>query len=192
MNLKIAESEDFCLHRSDIAAYIDGELLPQEELELETHLAICKSCSGELNEQKKLLQALNYALEGESEIELPDDFTRIIVTNAESKVSGLRRPQERSKALFICVALFLVGLLGMGAETETVFSAVKRFAEQTFAVGSFFWHLIYDVSVGAAIILRSLSYQITNNSGVSLVLLFCFGFIALILLSRVMLRFNRP
>ena len=191
MNIQIAANEDFCLHRSDIAAYIDGELSPQEELELETHLAICKSCSEELNEQKKLLQALSYALEGEKEIELPADFTRIVVANAESKVSGLRRPQERSKALFICVALLLVGLLGLGAETGTVLPAFRKFAEQTLAVGGFIGHLIYDVSFGAAIVLRSLSNQITNNSGFSLVLLLGFGSISLIFFSRVMLRVNR-
>jgi len=189
MNLQTAKIENVCSHRSEIAAYIDGELSPREELEL--HLAVCKNCGFELNEQKKLLQTLNYVLESEKEIELPDNFTKVIVASAESKVSGLRRPQERFKALFVCAALFTLGVLGLGAETGTVFNAFARFAEQSLAVGSFVWNLIYDVSIGAAIVLRSLSHQIVYDSGASFAFLIGFVFVSLVVLSRCMPRSNR-
>ncbi len=184
MNLQAAPTEKKCSPRSEIAAYIDGELLPREELELELHLAVCKSCAAELNEQKKLLCALDYALENDGEIKLPANFTKIVVINAESKVSGLRRPQERSKALFVCAALFLLVLLGLGRETETVLNTFGKFAEQFLAVGGFVWNLIYDVSVGTAIVLRSLSSQFIFNSFASLVILIIFGFLSLFLFSR--------
>jgi len=184
MNSQTATTEKICSQTSEIAAFIDGELLPREELELELHLAVCGSCSAELNEQKKLLCALDFALENEKQFELPTNFTKIVVANAESKVSGLRRPQERSKALFVCAALFLLVLLGLGGETEMVLNTFGKFAEQFLAVGRFMWNLIYDVSVGTAIVLRSLSSQFIFNSFASLAILIVFVFLSLFLLSR--------
>lgn len=184
MNSQTATIEKICSQTSEIVAFIDGELLPREEIELELHLSVCGSCAAELNEQKKLLRALDYALENEGEIELPANFTKIVVTNAESKVSGLRRPQERSKALFVCAALFLLALLGLGGETETVLNTFGKFAEQFLAVGGFVWNLIYDVSVGTAIVLRSLGSQFIFNSSASLAILIVFVFLSLFLLSR--------
>ncbi len=191
MNPQNAAIENFCSLRSNLAAYIDGELSPREELELEIHLAVCSTCSEELNEQKKLLQALNYALEDKNEIELPVDFTRVVVANAESKVSGLRRPQERFRALFVCAALLLLVLLSFGAETKTVLHAFAKFADQVFAVGGFVWNLIYDVGVGTAIILRSLSHQIVFNPNFPVAVLIGFFFVSMIFLSRFVLRSNR-
>ena len=184
MNSQTATIEKICSQRSEIVAFIDGELLPHEELEFELHLTVCGSCAAELNEQKKLLCALDYALENDGEIELPANFTKIVVANAESKVSGLRRPQERSKSLFVCAALFLLMLLGLGGETETVLNTFGKFAEQVLAVGGFVWYLTYDVSVGAAIILRSLSSQFIFNSAAFLAILTVFVFLSLFLLSR--------
>ncbi|CAN5418576.1 hypothetical protein BH20ACI1_BH20ACI1_32510 [soil metagenome] len=177
--------------QNEIAAYIDGELLPREELDLEMHLAACRPCTAELNEQKKLLCALDFALEDESEIELPENFTKVIVTTAESNVSGLRRPQERFKAFFICAALTLLVLLGLGSETGTVVGTFWKIGDQILAVGGFAFHLIYDVAIGTAIILRSLSHHIAFNSTVSVVFLIGILFIGLITFSRLIVRFNR-
>lgn len=183
--------EDVCSERSELAAYIDGELTAREELALELHLATCADCLNELNEQKKLLQALDRALEVEREIEMPADFTRVVVANAESRVSGLRRPQERFRALFVCAALFALVILGLGGETRTVFGTFAKFGEQFLAVGGFVWHLIYDLAFGTAIILRSLSQQVVFHSTV----LFWFVgglFLALLVcLSRLAARLNR-
>ncbi|MCY7376811.1 MAG: zf-HC2 domain-containing protein [Pyrinomonadaceae bacterium] len=174
--MNIAAIEKICSQRSDLAAYIDGELLLREEIELEAHLAVCGECRRELNEQKKLLCVLDFALEGESEIKLPENFTRIVVANAESKVSGLRRPQERSKALFVCAALFLLVLLGLGGETQTVLNTFAGFAEQFLIVIGFAFHLFYDIALGTAVILRSIGSQLIFNSTVSLALtIICFG-----------------
>jgi len=184
MNSQTATIEKICLQRNEIAAFIDGELLPHEEFELELHLAVCGFCATELNEQKKLLCALDYALENEKQIELPANFTKVVVTNAESKVNGLRRPQERSKALFVCAALFVLVISGLGGETKTVLNTFGKFVEQFLAVGGFVWNLIYDVSVGTAIVLRSLSSKFIFNSSASLAILLIFGFLSLFLFSR--------
>ena len=174
--MKIADIENVCSHRSKIAAYIDGELLPREEIELEAHLAICKFCAAELNEQKKLLCVLDFALTDQDEFKLPENFTKIVVANAESKVSGLRRPKERSNALIVCAVLFLLVLLGLGRETEAVFNTFANFADQFLVVAGFAFHLFYDITLGTAIILRSLGTMLIYNSTVSLTLtLLVFG-----------------
>ena len=191
MNLQTATIEKVCSERGDIAAYIDGELSPGEELTLEMHLAVCKRCGEELTEQKKLLRALSFVLESEREIELPANFTRTVIVNAESKVSGLRRPQERFRALFVCAALFLLVILGLGAETKSVFDASAKFADQMIAVGSFLWNLVYDVAIGAAIIMRSLGHQLVFNSSASLAFVIGLFFVLLIVLSRYVARSNR-
>lgn len=191
MNLQSAAIEKICSQQSELAAYLDGELSPGEELELEMHLAACRSCGDELNEQKKLLQALDCVLETDRKIELPANFTRVIVANAESKVSGLRRPQERFKALFVCAALFLLILLGLGGEMKTVFDTFVKFADQFLAVGGFACNLVYDIAVGTAVILRSLSHGVLFHSSVFFAALIGFFSVLLLVFSRGALRAGR-
>lgn len=190
MNSAAATTEKVCPN-NEIAAYVDGELSPREELELELHLAICESCRAKLNDQKKILRALDFVLEGEKEIELPANFTKVVVANAESRVSGLRRPQERFNALFICAALFLLMILGLGSETETIINTFVKFGEQVLAVSGFAFHLIYNIAMASAIILRSLSHQIVFNSAASVAFLVMFFIVSLFALSRLIVRCNR-
>ena len=46
----------------DLSAYIDGELSPHDELELEMHVAGCRVCADDLNLQKSFLNALDSSL----------------------------------------------------------------------------------------------------------------------------------
>lgn len=177
--------------RDGLAAYIDGELSPREEIELERHLADCAACAFELNEQKRLLFALDFALEDEKDFELPADFTKIVVASAESEVSGLRCPQERFKAVFVIAALFLLFLLGLGGETKNVAGTFLKFGEQFLAVGNFAVHLIYDAAVAASIILRSLCSQFVYNSAVSTIFFALLFVTALFILSRLINRFTQ-
>ena len=187
MNFPTAKKNDEC-PRAEIVAYIDGELSPREELELEKHFAVCTSCVEELNEQKKLLQALDFGLEDEKEFELPADFTKIVVANAESNVSGLRQPNERFNALLICSALIFLVFLGLGRETNGIFQPIGKLFEQIWTIGGFVVHLMYDVAVGTVIILRSLSFRFVFNSIGSLTLIgFVFGF-SVLLFVRLMFR----
>ncbi len=190
MNPQISATEKVC-PKSEIAAYVDGELLPREELDLELHFASCRSCAAELNEQKRLLRALDFTLEDKNAIELPENFTKILVATAESNVSGLRLPQERFKAFVICAALFLPVLLGLGGETGTILNAFWKFGDQILAVSGFAFHLIYDIAIGTTIILRSLSRQIIFDSNVSIFLLVGILFVGLAAFSRLIVRFDR-
>jgi len=180
--------EKFCSQRSEIAAYIDGELSPTEEIALESHIANCAECRKELNEQKKLLCVLDFALEDEKKFELPENFTRVVVANAESKVSGLRRPQERFTAFFVCAALFLLVIIGLGSETEAVFKTFADFSEQFLVVINFVFRFFYDIAFGTAIILRSISLHLFFNSTASLALTVGLLFFSLFALLRFVIR----
>lgn len=190
MDSQIIKNEKLC-PRAELAAYLDGELSQREEIELEAHLAICKTCAAELNKQKKLLCVLDFALDDRAEIELPADFTKIVVASAESRVNGLRSSRERFKALFVCSFLFLAVVFGLGGQIETVFDTYLKFAGQFLAVGGFALHLIYDISVGAAVILRSLGNQWVSNSAVASAFPIAFFLVALLALSRLFARYNR-
>lgn len=146
--------------RADIAVYVDGELSPHQELVLEQHLAACETCRAELNEQKKLLCALDFLLEEKaSDIEIPANFAKVVATRAESHVSGLRNREERRRAVFLCASLGLIAMVGLGAEAKTVFAASGAVFEQILALTVFVAHLAYDVAFGVVVILRSLANQ---------------------------------
>lgn len=177
--------------RGEIAAYIDGELSASAEMNLEKHFTVCADCLAEFNEQKKLLNALDFALDEKNEIVLPENFAKTVVVRAESNVSGLRRPEERFRALFLCAFLFLLIILGLGSEAEAVFSAATLFVEQIFAVAGYTIHLIFDIAVALTTILRMISGQIIF-SPIFAILAFAVFLISLIYLStRLLALFDR-
>ena len=156
VNIQEGESIGGC-PSVDIAAYIDGELSPDAEIALERHLADCPVCVEELNLQKQFVNVLNGSLDITPEI--PVDFTKRIVTSAESNVSGLRRKSEWLNALFVCVALFFFVLFTLGANAQGAFLSFFDVFGQLAAVFSFFSHLLYDISVGLIVILRTIGAQ---------------------------------
>jgi anti-sigma factor RsiW len=169
----------------EISAYIDGELDAAREFEMDMHFSLCGGCSRELNEQKDFLRSLDFGLGREREIELPANFTRSIVANAESTVSGLRRPRERFNALFICAGLLLFVLFAMGAEAGKLFQGLPVIVEQVAAVGSFFGHLIYSVFVGAAVVVRAVAGQFRFDAAAILAAAMVFAVFSLIISRRV-------
>lgn len=143
----------------EIAAYVDGELDAALEMQMDLHFALCKDCSTELNYQKEFLRNLDLSLGYERELELPENFAKQVVANAESTVSGLRRPRERFNALFICAALTLFVLFAMGAEAGTLFDKAAEALAQTAAIGGVFGHVVYSLFIGVAIVVRSIAGQ---------------------------------
>ena len=141
---------------AEIGSYVDGELPAERTLEIETHFASCPSCADELNLQKYFLSALNSSFGDETPIELPPDFTKRIVTNAESTVSGLRKPSERLNALLVCAALVLIALFALGTEA---FGPAGAFLEKVAAVFGFVGRLAFSFLVGVGVVLRTLSGQ---------------------------------
>ncbi len=174
-----------------LSAYIDGELAPSEELELERHVSGCRVCTDDLNLQKSILNALDYSLEDDNKIELPKDFTRSVVANAESRVSGLRRPHERRNAAFICTALIIISLFALGSNAEKTFVAAAAIADKVFAVLASAGHFFYDVALGSAIIFRSLASKFLFESGASVLAFLALFVLSLYVFSRLLVRFHR-
>ncbi len=190
MNLQTGENSETCPN-TEFSAYIDGELSACAESDLEFHLAGCKICTAELNEQKKVLFALDSLSEEKKNFRLPENFTKVIVANAESEVSGLRRPQERFRAFFVCALLFLLALLSVGGQTKAILFALGKFSEQFLIVVRFLSHFFYDAAVGISVIFRSLSYQIVNNSTIPFFFAVIFLIFAFFAVSRLVVRQNR-
>jgi anti-sigma factor RsiW len=174
----------------DIAAYIDGELTPSREIEMDMHFANCGPCQSELNEQKRFLHELESSLHYEQPIELPPNFTKQVVANAESSVSGLRRPSERYNALFICVSLGLFVLFASGLESDKVIAGIIQVADQCAAVGSFFGHLIYSLFLGIVIVLRTIGSN-GNLGALSILALLSISVLILTAVSKRILRMRR-
>lgn len=174
----------------EIASYIDGELDPMHELELEAHFAFCAGCAEELNQQRQFLCGLNASLMNEGEIELPADFTRHIVANAESTVAGLRRPRERYNAIFICCGLLLFAMFALGADAGNVLSGFAGVFEKISAVGSFFAHFVYSFFIGLTVIVRSVANQTPPAVAYSIGVMAVFA-ILLLVVSRKVIRLLR-
>ena len=149
-------SENVDCPRDEIASYIDGEMSLLEGAAFETHLTDCEICRSELKHQKEFLFALSSSLDSEKDIPLPKDFTRIIVANAESRVSGLRNPTEQFTAVFIGAALFLFILFAVGGDVENFIRIYGSVTEKPIAVGSFLIRQIFNVSFSIAVVIRSL------------------------------------
>lgn len=160
----------------EISAYLDGELRPSDEMRLDMHFAGCSICREELNSQKNLLQALSVSLESEKDFELPKNFTKTIVANAESRVNGLRQPRERYTAVFICSALFVFLAALLGSELAGIFGSAGEVADRTSAVVGFGASLTYSLAFGITVIVRSLVSQLATNTTFSLAVL---AFVAL-------------
>lgn len=175
----------------EISAYIDGELSPGDELELELHMAGCRICTDDLNLQKSFLNALESSLEDERRIQLPKNFAKAIVATAESRVSGLRRPHERRNAAFICTALIAFSFFVLGSNADKTFAAAAAVVDKIFAVIASVGHLVYDLALGSAIIFRSLASKLFFESGVTTTAFLALFVLSLYVFSRLMGRFDR-
>jgi len=166
----------------EIAAYLDGELSAADEMCLELHMAGCRICADAFNSQKLLLNDLEHTLRHDRELELPENFTKVIVASAESSVTGIRRSGELFNALFVAAALVVVVLFALGP-------AGRSLIDQLLAVGSFFGHLIYSFFLGVTIILRNIASQFPDRLLTTAIVALSFG--SLMLASRKWLRLGR-
>src|SRR5687768_13823076 len=177
MEISEAQNRSTC-PSAEISAYIDGELSGDAELLLEMHLAHCRVCTDDLNLQKSFLNALESSLVAAEEIELPPNFTKSVITNAESGVSGLRRAQERRNAAVICVALAVFAVFAFGSSVDRAIGAVTGAAEKSFAVIGSALHFVYDISLGSAVVFKSLASSLVFGSAAGI-----FFFLVVLVLS---------
>jgi anti-sigma factor RsiW len=184
------ESQTYSCPTDDIAAYIDGELKPARELELEAHFVTCGGCRQFLNEQKQFLRDLDTSLRHEGDLDLPAGFAKTVVANAESSVKGLRRASECFNAVFICAALGLFALFAMGSDADRSLQGVSSAADQTFAAGAFFGHIVYSVFLGIVIVLRAVASQFEFGVYPLIALLLVLAVSALLFSRRILKTFR--
>jgi len=175
----------------EISAYIDGELSSNAELQLEMHIASCRVCNDDLNLQKSFLNALDSSLDAAEQIELPSNFTKLIIANAESGVSGLRRPRERRNAALICISLGLFTIFALGSGVEKSLFAAAAIAEKLFAVAASAGHFIYDIALGSAIVFRSLASNFVFESFTGVLFFLVVFVLSLFSFSKLLVRFHR-
>lgn len=175
----------------EISAYIDGELSPADEMRLELHIASCRTCNDDLNLQKSFLIALDSSLDDAPDIELPKNFTKSVVTNAESGVSGLRRPNERRNAALICVSLIAITLFALGSKADRTFAASSAVVEKLIAIVTSILHFVYDISLGSTIVFRSLASNFVFDSTVGVLSVLVVFVLSLFLFSKLIVRFHR-
>jgi anti-sigma factor RsiW len=175
----------------EISAYIDGELSASGERELELHIAGCSICADDLNLQKTFLNALESSLDDKTTIELPKNFTRAVVANAESRVSGLRRPGERRNAALICAVLILFSVFALGSNSEKALAATSSVVEQLIAVVVSVGHVVYHFALGTTIVFRSLASKFVFESGIAVMFFLVLFMLSLYLSSRLLVRFHR-
>ena len=189
--MNILNKQNSC-ENYEIAAYLDGDFSLAEELEFENHLAVCKTCSQSLSEQKRLLCAMNFAFsKPEHSFEIPKNFASVIVTKAESKVSGLRCPKERVKSLSYCIILFAMAIIGFGESRFQFITFGQNLLDNVFSVVYFIGHFIYDASSGLSTVLSGLSDQLFFFSDISTALLLIFFFFVLVVFSRLLILYHR-
>lgn len=174
----------------DIAAYVDGELSPSEELEIERHFSACDACLSEFNLQKQILSALDSAFTEEREV--PAGFARAVTVNAESNLNGIRNPVERFRALFVCAFLLLLVTVSLGTEAGSVaFTASQAAASQAVSVIGFFLHFFYEIGIGIGVVLRCTGYGLIRGSFLTAALSLLVFVSSSIALSRMITRYNR-
>ena len=139
----------------EISAYIDGELTAEVEGALEVHINACEICRLELNDQKAFLLALSDTLEREIPIEIPENFTRSVVVNAESKVSGLRDRRQRSPAFFVVTTLLLLAVVAVGS-LAGVYSPVALAFDKLLVLGGALAQVASDLFYAVAAVVRSI------------------------------------
>jgi len=191
MSEETAKFETIC-SQSDIAAYLDGELDAAAEMSLEAHLFACKDCFNALREQKMVLCALNAALDHRMQIELPVNFAKKVTVRAESGLTGLRKREERLMAVTLCVLLFgLIGAVGLAGEGSALVEFLAGSVKAVSAVGGFVWAVVYNVALGAVVIIRALTRYLLSEANLPVFGAFLVLILSLILCSSFYLRFRR-
>lgn len=177
----------------EIVAYLDGEMDASALALLERHFEGCSRCVAELEAQRRLLRALDFALTSEPGVEMPKNFAQVVAARAQSDMSGVRAPLERRRALRLCAALAVVAfaLLGGGALGESVLAPVRAVWKFGVAIFSFLVNALYDAGAGLTVISRGIGgHLLFESRGLGLLLLL-FLALALIMLMRLIARYHR-
>jgi hypothetical protein len=172
MSAEISNNSSIC-PTGELSALLDGELSSLAETRIEEHLAVCGDCRSQLNEHKRLLSALNFAFDEDAGALPPAGFSKLIITRAESGVTGLRCRNERRTALRILVTVTLIGVLFSLYPLLNNSTALLNLWDGLFVLLNFTAVFIKDFGLGAAVIVKNLSQQFSLDSRIVGALIMC-------------------
>lgn len=157
----------------DVAAYLDGELSGAALTGFEAHLKACAQCAAELRLQRQLLCTLDVAFNNSRSFALPQNFTRVVTTRAESDLRGMRRKPERRRALKLCLALAVASFALMGAAARgLVVDPVRSFFRTLLSVGHLCWEAAAGAGASALVLVRVIGRVVlASQHGLTLSLL---------------------
>ena len=95
------------------------------------------------------------SLEENADIQIPKDFTRNIISRAESDLSGIRSRSERVVALSIAGILILMAAAALGGEFSSVIRPARAAIEKFSVLFDVVGHLSYSFVFGTMSVLRS-------------------------------------
>lgn len=180
----------------EIAAYLDGELDAPAVVLFERHLEECAACAEELQQQRRLLCTLDFALGGRAgaDLQLPKNFSEIVAAHAQSDLGSLRTERaERRRALRLCVALAAASfvLLGSAALSESILKPLGLIIRQAGTLLGFLGRALYDFGAGLAVIGRGVGGQTIFESQSLTSLVFLLLAVAVVLLPRLISSYHR-
>ena len=178
---------------AEIAAYLDGELDAYALARFERHVGECAACAAALAAERQLFNELDSALSVEPQLEMPKNFAQVVAARAQADLSGVRRADERRRALRLCAALTAVAfaLTGGAALTEGVLAPLRAVWKFGGTVAGFLGHALYDAGAGFAVISRGVGGRLlfgSRGAGVVVLLLLV---LALLMLRRLITGYHR-
>ncbi|HXT61846.1 MAG TPA: zf-HC2 domain-containing protein [Pyrinomonadaceae bacterium] len=178
--------------REEIAAYLDGELDGDALTSFESHLEQCRDCAAELRSQRQLLCTLEAAFGTNGNIELPENFTRVVAAHAENDMRGLGHKGERRRALQLCAILSLAAFALLGsASSGLIFRPVSAFLRLAGSALDVLVRTAADAVEGLAIIARLIARVGDKDPhGVEILVALVF-LIAVSLLPRLIANYHR-
>jgi hypothetical protein len=140
-----------------IAAYLDGMLDAEAGKLFEQHLCDCMFCNAELNQQRRLILALDSTLGTTSDLPLPRSFIRIVTARAESDLSGMRDRLEHKRAAQFCLILAGMGFSLIGATAgKALLLSGWTVVDQARGMFSLLWVAFRDAAIGFTVVSRVL------------------------------------
>lgn len=180
MQLQNENPEDPC---SRLHEYLDGDLSSSDTREFASHLLGCERCSKDHSLYHQLAREFDNL--PPADFELPKHFSKVVAANAESQVSGLRKPSERRKTLIIVCGLAVVLFVFLGVNIQSVLRFVSFVAERIGAVLSVVFGFLFNLCLGVIVILRVAATQAGMPEFFFLTLvLVVVGFVGILILYR--------
>jgi hypothetical protein len=138
-----------------IAAFIDGELEADLRVAFEQHVTECRACDNELRTQRILMCELDSVLAQPLELDVPQNFAKVVAAHAKSDMSGARSGRERRRAVTFCLLLAASSFALLGAAAgRSILVTTELLGAKVLGLSGLFAKAVYDAGAGLSVILR--------------------------------------